>query len=170
MADSADLSTDRITLVGHDAAARPTTDSCACGVPRRHHQRATIGGRLPSSVSAVHPLRRLLPRADIAIALATCGQVTESPTYGVTRNPWDLARTSGGTSGGTAVAIAAGLAPVGLGADGAGSIRVPAAFCGLFALAPSRGRISTLPDPEPWYGLTVFGGVGAQRARRGIIR
>ena len=91
--------------------------------------------------------------------LATCGQLTESPAYGVTRNPWDPARTSGGTSGGTAAAIAAGLAPVGLGSDGAGSIRVPAAFCGLFALAPSRGRISTLPEPEHWHGLTVFGGL-----------
>ena len=91
--------------------------------------------------------------------LATCGQLTESPTYGVTRNPWDPARSAGGTSGGTAVAVAAGLAPVGLGADGAGSIRVPAAFCGLFALAPTRGRISTMPDPEHWHGLTVFGGL-----------
>ncbi len=91
--------------------------------------------------------------------LATCGQSTESPTYGVTRNPWDPARTAGGTSGGTAAAVAAGLAPIGLGADGAGSIRVPAAFCGLFALAPSRGRISTMPDPEHWHGLTVFGGL-----------
>ena len=91
--------------------------------------------------------------------LATCGQLTESPTYGVTRNPWDPAITSGGTSGGTAAAVAAGLAPVGLGADGAGSIRVPAAFCGLFALAPARGRISTMPDPEHWHGLTVFGGM-----------
>ncbi|MGZ4288827.1 MAG: amidase family protein [Solirubrobacteraceae bacterium] len=91
--------------------------------------------------------------------LATCGQLTESPTYGVTRNPWDPARTTGGTSGGTAAVVAAGLAAAGLGADGAGSIRVPAAFCGLFALAPSRGRISTMPDPEHWHGLTVFGGL-----------
>ena len=91
--------------------------------------------------------------------LATCGQLTESPTYGITRNPWDPARTTGGTSGGTAAAVAAGLAPVGLGADGAGSIRVPAAFCGLFALALTRGRISTMPDPEHWHGLTVFGGL-----------
>jgi len=91
--------------------------------------------------------------------LATCGQLTESPTCGVTRNPWDLGRSAGGTSGGTAAAVAAGLAPVGLGADGAGSIRVPAAFCGLFALAPTRGRISTMPDPEHWHGLTVFGGM-----------
>jgi amidase len=92
--------------------------------------------------------------------LATCGQSTESPSFGVTRNPWDLARSAGGTSGGTAAAVAAGLAPVGLGADGAGSIRVPAAFCGLFGLAPTRGRISTMPDPEHWHGLTVFGGLG----------
>jgi len=91
--------------------------------------------------------------------LATCGQLTESPTFGVTRNPWDPGRSAGGTSGGTAAAVAAGLAPVGLGADGAGSIRVPAAFCGLFGLAPTRGRISTLPDPESWHGLTVFGGL-----------
>lgn len=91
--------------------------------------------------------------------LATCGQLTESPAHGVTRNPWDLARSAGGTSGGSAVAVAAGLAPAGLGADGAGSIRVPAAFCGLFALAPTRGRISTMPDPEHWHGLTVFGGL-----------
>ena len=91
--------------------------------------------------------------------LATCGQLTESPTYGMTRNPWDPARSTGGTSGGTAAAVAAGLAPVGLGADGAGSIRVPAAFCGLFGLAPTRGRISTMPDAEHWHGLTVFGGL-----------
>jgi amidase len=91
--------------------------------------------------------------------LATCGQLTESPTYGVTRNPWNTDRTTGGTSGGTAAAVAAGLAPVGLGSDGAGSIRVPAAFCGLFALTPSRGRISTMPQPEHWHGLTVLGGL-----------
>lgn len=89
--------------------------------------------------------------------LATCGQLTESPNWGVTRNPWDPARSAGGTSGGSAAAVAAGLVPVGLGADGAGSIRVPAAFCGLFGLAPTRGRISTMPDAEHWYGLTVFG-------------
>ena len=77
----------------------------------------------------------------------------------MTRNPWDPARSAGGTSGGTAAAIAAGLAPVGLGADGAGSIRVPAAFCGLFGLAPTRGRISTMPVAEHWHGLTVFGGL-----------
>jgi len=69
--------------------------------------------------------------------LATCGQQTESPTYGVTRNPWDPARSAGGTSGGTAAAVAAGLAPVGLGADGAGSIR---SECRLRSVGCSRSR------------------------------
>jgi amidase len=87
------------------------------------------------------------------------GHVTESQTHGVTRNPWDPSRTTGGSSGGTAAAVAAGLAPAGLGSDGGASIRVPAALCGLFGLKPTRGRISTLPDRERWHGLTVFGGL-----------
>ena len=87
------------------------------------------------------------------------GHMTESQTHGVTRNPWDSARTTGGSSGGTAAAVAAGLAPAGLGSDGGASIRVPAGLCGLFGLKPTRGRISTLPDPERWHGLTVLGGL-----------
>lgn len=91
--------------------------------------------------------------------LAMWGHMTESITHGATRNPWDPQRATGGSSGGTAAAVAAGLAPVGLGSDGGASIRVPSALCGLFGLKPTRGRISTLPDPEHWHGLTVFGGL-----------
>jgi len=91
--------------------------------------------------------------------LAMWGHMTESQTGGATRNPWDIGRSAGGSSGGTAAAVASGLAPVGLGSDGGASIRVPAALCGLFGLKPTRGRISTLPDPEHWHGLTVFGGL-----------
>ena len=91
--------------------------------------------------------------------LAIWPQMTESQTHGPTRNPWDTERATGGSSGGTAAAVAAGLAPVGLGSDGGASIRVPAALCGLFGLKPTRGRISTLPDPELWHGLIVFGGL-----------
>jgi amidase len=91
--------------------------------------------------------------------LAMWGHLTESQTHGPTRNPWDPQRCTGGSSGGSAAAVAAGLAPVALGSDGGASIRVPSAMCGLFGLKPSRGRISTLPDPEHWHGLTVLGGL-----------
>src|SRR3954454_9429513 len=82
---------------------------------------------------------------------------TESPTFGVTRNPWDLQRTPGGSSGGSAAAVAAGLASAALGSDGAGSIRVPAACCGLFGLKPQRGRVSMAPDLEAHQGMAVYG-------------
>jgi amidase len=85
--------------------------------------------------------------------------MTESQTHGATRNPWNTERATGGSSGGSAAAVAAGLAPVALGSDGGASIRVPSAMCGLFGLKPTRGRISTLPDPEHWHGLTVLGGL-----------
>ena len=71
--------------------------------------------------------------------LETMG-ATESLAFGATRNPWDPARTSGGSSGGSAVAVAAGLAAAALGTDGFGSIRIPAACCGLYGLKPQRGR------------------------------
>src|SRR5215218_8689833 len=88
--------------------------------------------------------------------LAICG-FTESATFGVTRNPWNPQRTPGGSSGGSAAAVAAGLVPIASASDGAGSIRIPAACCGLFGLKPQRGRISLAPDREHWNGLSVNG-------------
>ena len=82
---------------------------------------------------------------------------TESPTFGVTRNPWDPQRTSGGSSGGAATAVAAGLAGAALGSDGAGSIRIPAGCCGLFGLKPQAGRVPAAPKVEPWQGMVVLG-------------
>ena len=81
-----------------------------------------------------------------------CKGETNSPLTGLTRNPWDLTRTPGGSSGGTAAAVAAGLAPLSVGTDGAGSVRIPAAFCGNVGLKPSFGRV-------PAYPLSPFGTV-----------
>ena len=87
----------------------------------------------------------------------TAWPFTETATYGVTRNPWDLQRAPGGSSGGSAAAVAAGLVGAALGSDGAGSIRIPAAWCGLFGLKPQRGRVSMAPRARCWHGLSVNG-------------
>ena len=74
-----------------------------------------------------------------------CKGETNSPATGITRNPWNTDKTPGGSSGGTAAAVAAGLGPIGVGTDGAGSVRIPAAFCGNFGLKPSFGRVPAYP-------------------------
>jgi aspartyl-tRNA(Asn)/glutamyl-tRNA(Gln) amidotransferase subunit A len=81
-----------------------------------------------------------------------CKGETNSPLTGITRNPWNPAKTSGGSSGGTAAAVASGMGPLSIGTDGAGSVRIPAAFCGNFGLKPSFGRV-------PAYPLSPFGSV-----------
>lgn len=82
---------------------------------------------------------------------------TETVHGGITRNPWDLQRTSGGSSGGSASAVAAALVPGATASDGAGSIRIPAACCGLFGLKVTRGAITTAPADELFGGLSVYG-------------
>ena len=81
-----------------------------------------------------------------------CKGETNSPRTGITRNPWDLSKTPGGSSGGTAAAVAAGLGPLSVGTDGAGSVRIPGSFCGNVGLKPSFGRV-------PAYPLSPFGSV-----------
>lgn len=81
--------------------------------------------------------------------------VTEPVLFGPTKTPWDLSRTSGGSSGGSASGVAAGIAPIASAGDGGGSIRIPAACCGLFGLKPTRGRTPHSPEGEGWQGAVV---------------
>jgi amidase len=82
---------------------------------------------------------------------------TEGPAFGVTRNPWNTDRTPGGSSGGSGAAVAAGLCAAATGSDGAGSIRIPAACCGLVGLKPQRDRVPLGALAGHWYGLSVAG-------------
>jgi amidase len=126
-----------VTTFGTDAFDEPATEDCEM-VRRLREAGAIVIGLT------------LLPE------MAICG-FTESATYGVTRNPWDPQRSPAGSSGGSAAAVAAGLVPIASAGDGGGSIRLPAASCGLFGLKPSRGRISFAPGLEYWNGLAVLG-------------
>ncbi|MCX5451182.1 amidase [Streptomyces libani] len=131
-------------------------------------KRVELGSRLAQG--NVAPADSNLMRRFRAGGLATIGRTTtpefaygittEAVLYGPTRNPWDLDRSPGGSSGGSAAAVAAGIVPLAHGTDAAGSIRIPAASTGLFGLKPTRGRVSMGPDvDEIFNGLAVQGGV-----------
>ena len=116
--------------------------------------RLTRGADLAGDVVAEHDhnvVRRLREAGFIIVGTTTMPEwgilpVTEPRRFGPARNPWDLERTPGGSSGGSAAAVAAGMVPIAHGNDGGGSLRIPAACCGLVGLKPSRGRISPAPD------------------------
>jgi amidase len=115
--------------------------------------RLTNGCALMSEYVADHDhnvTRRLREAGFVIIGSTTLPEygilpVSEARIFGPTRNPWDLQRTPGGSSGGAAAAVAAGMVPVAHGNDGGGSIRIPAACCGLVGLKPARGRVSLAP-------------------------
>jgi len=116
--------------------------------------RLTLGAELTGDRVARHDhnVTRRLRAAGFVIVGTTCLPewgilpVTETRRFGPTRNPWDLDRTPGGSSGGSAAAVAAGMVPIATANDGGGSTRIPAACCGLVGLKPQRGRISHAPD------------------------
>ncbi len=125
---------------------------------------ATAFGILPNGAAPADSevVRRLRTAGAVILGKTSVPELTitpwtESPTYGATRNPWDVDRTPGGTSGGSAVAVAAGLAGAAIGSDGAGSIRIPAACCGVFGMKAQNGRVPTAPLVEPFCGLSTWG-------------
>lgn len=142
------------------------------GVPLAVKDNVDVAGELTTHGTAAHDRSPAVADAELVRRLRGAGAViigktnmpelaiigdTESPTFGVTRNPWDPDRSAGGSSGGSGVAVAAGLASAAHATDGAGSIRIPAANCGLFGLKPQRGRVSLMPDARHWHGLSVAG-------------
>jgi amidase len=82
---------------------------------------------------------------------------TETEAWGITRNPWNTGHVPGGSSGGSAAAVAAGMVGAALGSDGLGSIRIPAGWCGIFGIKPQRNRVPIAPKADAWHGLSVWG-------------
>lgn len=108
------------------------------------------------------PVRRLREAGAILIGKTTTPEfghkaLTDSPLFGVTRNPWDLGRTCGGSSGGAAAALASGQGPLALGTDGGGSIRIPAACCGVVGLKPTLGRVPHVHAPDAFGNTSHIG-------------
>ncbi|MCW2952758.1 MAG: amiB2 [Conexibacter sp.] len=144
------------------------------GVPILIKDDVDVAGEITAYGSRAHADRPAAADSEVVRRLRSAGAIvlgktnvpelmqwpfTESATFGVTRNPWDLERVPGGSSGGSAAAVTAGLAGAALGTDGAGSIRIPAACCGLFGLKPQRGRVSYAPKADGWGGMSVIGGL-----------
>ena len=147
---------ERLALLGVPVAIKDDVDleghPTAFGCP----------GEFPSKRSDSEVVRRLRAAGAVIVGKTNTPEVglypfTEGSAFGRTRNPWSLEHTPGGSSGGGAAAVASGIVLAAVGSDGAGSVRIPAAWCGLVGIKPQRGRISTWPDPEAFNGLTCFG-------------
>ena len=119
---------------------------------------------LPFDDANVRPLRRagFVILGKLSTSELGAMPVTEPDIHPPTRNPWSPTHTAGGSSGGSAAAVAAGMLPIAQGSDGAGSIRIPSSFCGLYGLKPSRGRIVNQFRP----GSTI---ASERRSRRSTV-
>jgi amidase len=149
-----------------DLAHRPLA-----GVPMAIKDNVAVAGEVRTDGSAAtartrqpadhEVVRRLRAAGAIVVGITTCPELclwgaTDGPS-GLTRNPWDLSRTPGGSSGGSAAAVAGGLVPLGHANDGLGSIRIPAAACGLVGIKPGRGVVPSGLGTSSWFGLSENG-------------
>ena len=158
-------------------------DGPLLGVPIAVKDEIDVAGHLTSrgtdaftvpAASDAEVVRRLRAAGAVIVGKTTMPELglwpfTESVTWGVTRNPWDTGRTPGGSSGGSAAAVAAGIVPAALAADGAGSIRIPAACTGLFGLKPQRGRVPRAPHDRDGSHWIVFGALTRSVLDSGIM-
>ncbi|HEU4362559.1 MAG TPA: amidase [Mycobacterium sp.] len=143
-------------LLGVPIAIKDDTD--VAGVPTYFG----TAGRVAAATADAEVVRRLRAAGAVIVGKTNSCELgqwpfTSGPGFGYTRNPWSHLHTPGGSSGGSAAAVAAGLVTAAIGSDGAGSVRIPAAWTHLVGIKPQRGRISTWPLPEVFNGLTVNG-------------
>jgi aspartyl-tRNA(Asn)/glutamyl-tRNA(Gln) amidotransferase subunit A len=139
--------------------------------------RTTMGSALFANLMPEEdavPVARLRAAGAILVGKTTTPEFghkpfTDSPVSGTTRNPWDLARTPGGSSGGAAAAVAAGLGPIALGTDGGGSIRIPAACCGILGLKPTLGRVPHIHAPDAFGNNSFIGPMSRTAADARVI-
>lgn len=127
-------------------------------VPNDQSSRLAAGWARDYDTSLVESYRKagVIPVGKANLPELGASVTTDAVLYGPCSTPWDLSRNSGGSSGGSASAVAAGITPIGYSNDGAGSIRIPASCCGAFGLKPTRARVSTAPDGgEYWNGLVI---------------
>ncbi len=141
------------------------------GTPTLHGSHSTaVEGRWDEDSPSVARLRE---HGAVFVGKTTTPEfgwkgVTDSPRFGITRNPHDPSRTSGGSSGGSAAAVAAGAGPLSVGTDGGGSVRIPASFCGVFGMKPTYGRVPLYPS-SPFGTLTHAGPVTRDAADAALM-
>lgn len=136
----------------------------------------TLGGYGNSSPAAADSevIRRVRAAGAIIVGKTTMPEFgrcpeTISDRYGATLNPWRRDFSPGGSSGGSAVAVAMAMTPLALGADGGGSIRLPASCCGILGLKPERGRVTLAPSSQHWHALVVLGGLSRTAADSALL-
>ncbi|GMA33170.1 amidase family protein [Litorihabitans aurantiacus] len=143
-------------------AGVPTTVKDLFAVAGQPHARASLAFDDTPATTTDLPVAAALAAGLVQVGRAAApelGMTTscESDRFGVTRNPWDPTRSPGGSSGGSAASVAAGLVPVAIASDGGGSIRVPAAFCGVVGLKPTRGLVPS--RTQGWAGGASAGAI-----------
>ena len=158
-----------LPLAGVPVAVKDNVD--LAGAPTRNGSAATAA---VAAEADGEPVRRLREAGALLVGKTTVPELslwpfTESAAYGATRNPWSLDHTPGGSSGGSAAAVAAAMVPVALGADGGGSIRIPASNCGLLGIKPGLGVVPFPGGVSALHGMSEFGPLATTVADLGLL-